>query len=163
MFNKKSIFLSVLIVIMFATVSFANQPAYKLNDHYTAVRNDVFTKLVESDKLLEVYREEVEYLKSALEDLRGLQSERYAIQSERIDVLRETIAVKDDIIVLKDKNVDNYKALYDIKSAEVRKAKRDTLIDKLLVLGLGAVAVSNVDDNTAKAAVGVATLTFVLK
>ena len=161
MFKKLS--LAFLIVFLFSTTAFSNQPAYKLNEQYTAVRNDVFTKLVENDKLLDVYKEEVEYLKTSLEELRGLQSERYKIQSERIDVLRETVAVKDDIIKLKDKNVENYQALYDIKSAEVRKAKRETLLDKILVLGLGAVAASNVDDDGAKAAIGIATLTFVLK
>lgn len=161
MFKKLS--LAFLVILLFSTTAFSNQPAYKLNEQYTAVRNDVFTKLVENDKLLDVYKEEVEYLKTSLEELRGLQSERYKIQSERIDVLRETVAVKDDIIKLKDKNVENYQALYDIKSAEVRKAKRETLLDKILVLGLGAVAASNVDDDGAKAAIGIATLTFVLK
>ena len=161
MFKKLS--LAFLIVFLFSTTAFSNQPAYKLNEQYTAVRNDVFTKLVKNDKLLDVYKEEVSYLKTSLEELRNLQSERYTIQSERIDVLKETVLVKDDIIALKDKNVENYKALYDIKSAEVRKVKRDSLLDKLLVLGLGAAAASNVDDNGAKAAIGIATLTFVLK
>ena len=161
MFKKLS--LAFLIVFLFSATAFSNQPAYKLNEQYTAVRNDVFTKLIENDKLLDVYKEEVSYLKTSLEELRGLQSERYTIQSERIDVLKETVLVKDDIIALKDKNVENYKALYDIKSAEVRKVKRDSLLDKLLVLGLGAAAASNVDDNGAKAAIGIATLTFVLK
>ena len=161
MFKKLS--LAFLIVFLFSATAFSNQPAYKLNEQYTAVRNDVFTKLIENDKLLDVYKEEVSYLKTSLEELRNLQSERYTIQSERIDVLRETVAVKDDIIKLKDKNVENYQALYDIKSAEVRKAKRETLLDKILVLGLGAVAASNVDDDGAKAAIGIATLTFVLK
>ena len=163
MFKKLS--LAFLVILLFSTTAFSNsnQPAYKLNEQYTAVRNDVFTKLVENDKLLDVYKEEVSYLKTSLEELRNLQSERYTIQSERIDVLKETVLVKDDIIALKDKNVENYKALYDIKSAEVRKVKRDSLLDKLLVLGLGAAAASNVDDNGAKAAIGIATLTFVLK
>ena len=75
MFKKLS--LAFLIVFLFSTTAFSNQPAYKLNEQYTAVRNDVFTKLVENDKLLDVYKEEVSYLKTSLEELRNLQLLQY--------------------------------------------------------------------------------------
>lgn len=137
--------------------------SYDLKNGYTAVRNDVLNKLVENDKLIDVYKEEATYYKESLAELKELQSERFTIQNERIYVLKETISVKDDIINLKDKNIDNYKSLYDIKSAEVRTLKRKTLLDKLLVLGIGAYGVSQIDDTGGQIAVGAATLSFILK
>lgn len=140
-----------------------NPASYDLKNGYIAVRSDVFNKLVENDKLLEIYKEEAKYYKESLTELKELQSERFTIQDQRIFVLKETVAVKDDIIALKDKNVENYKSLYDIKSAEVRTLKRKTLLDKLLVLGIGAYGVSQIDDTGGQIAVGAATLSFILK
>lgn len=137
--------------------------SYNLKNGYTAVRNDVLNKLVENDKLIDVYKEEATYYKESLAELKELQSERFTIQNERIFVLKETISVKDDIINLKDKNIDNYKSLYDIKSTEVRTLKRKTLLDKLLVLGIGAYGVSQIEDTGGQIAVGAATLSFILK
>lgn len=151
-------------IVLFTATAYSNEVnAYDLGNGYTAVKNNVLSRLVENEKMLEVYKEEVEYYKQALEDIKSLQSDRYVIQSERISVLKDTITVKDDIIILKDMNIENYKNLYDMKTDELRTVKRKTLLDKLLVLGIGVYGVSQIDDTSGKVAVGAATLTFVLK
>ncbi|MDD3263442.1 MAG: hypothetical protein PHT94_00940 [Candidatus Nanoarchaeia archaeon] len=167
--NKKvkiAVFLVFLVNFFsyFAGMSYSNEkPVYKLNNNYIAVREDIFNDLVTSQKLLDQYKEDSEYLNKTIEELRKLHQERNIIQDERIDVLKKTVDLKDQIIEYKDMNVNNYKMLYDVKAEEVRKQKQKTLMDKLFTLGLGAFAVSQIDDSSSKTAVGVLTLAIVLK
>lgn len=156
----KKILTSVLLVILTSTVSFANNSVavYDLENGYTAVRNDVFDQLVENDELLAVYKEEAEYYKSTLEQYMALSDERKDIQEARIVLLKDTIGIKDEIISYKDSQIDNYSQLYQIKSAEADKRVFKNWFDKLLLVSIGAYAVSQIDDDSGKAAVGAVTI-----
>jgi len=155
----KKLLIAVLLVVISVTPVLANSiPVYDLGDGYTAVRNDVFDQLVDNDKLLEVYKEEAEYYKSTLEQYMALSNERKDIQEARIVLLKDTVRVKDEIISYKDSQIDNYSQLYQIKSAEANKRVFKNWFDKLLLVSVGAYAVSEIDDDSGKAAVGAVTI-----
>jgi hypothetical protein len=140
------------------------QPAaYDLGNGYTAVRVDVFDKLVEHDKLYELYKEEVEYNKKKWEELKELTGKKDEIQEERILVLKDTIGLQDKIIEHKDSIITDAKTLYQMKADEVKKYKVKSIWDKALVLGLGAWAISEIDDSSTQMGIGLLTATFVLK
>lgn len=159
--NKYFISLIILFLI-FTGCSYAAQPAvYDLGNGYTAVRNNVFDKLVENDKLLELMKEERDYYKKTLDQYIALEEQKSRIQEERIAVLKDTIEVKNSIIELKDDNLQNWEKLYNIEKAEVRSLKIKKTWEKILTLGLGAYAFSQLDDSSDKAVVGGLTLYLV--
>jgi hypothetical protein len=145
-------------ICILSSISTAAPVVYKLDDNYIAVRNDVFNKLTESDKLTDSYKKDIEYYKSSINQLKEMQKEKDELQDKRIGILKDTIIVKNEIITLKDENINNYKSLYTIKSNEVRKIKTKSIWQKVLTVGLGAWAISEMDDDNAKYGVGVLTL-----
>jgi len=148
-----------LLVVISVTPVLANSiPVYDLGDGYTAVRNDVFDQLVENDQLLDVYKQEVVYYKNTLEQYMVLSDERKDIQDARIVLFKETIDIKDQIIEYKDSQIENYSQLYQIKSAEANRRVFKNWFDRFLLLAVGAYAVSQIDDNTGKAAVSAITV-----
>ena len=90
-----------------------------------------------------------------------MQKEKDDLQDKRIGILKDTIIVKNEIITLKDENINNYKSLYTIKSNEVRKIKTKSIWQKVLTVGLGAWAISEMDDDNARYGVGALTLYLV--
>jgi len=167
---KKIIIAIIVAIALFLMFSFGEkanateQPAaYDLGNGYTAVRVDVFDKLVEHDKLYELYKEEVEYNKKKWEELKELTGKKDEIQEERILVLKDTIGLQDKIIEHKDSIITDAKTLYQMKADEVKKYKTRSLVDKLFVLGLGAYAVSQIDDSATKFGVSGLTLAIVFK
>jgi len=143
-----------LVIFILAGCSYAQPAAYDLGNGYTAVRNDVFDKLVENDKLLKLAREEAEYYRETLEQYVKLAEQKDEIQDSRIAVLKETLVLKDQIISYKDDNLQNWESLYNIKKDEVRSLKTKSVWEKILVIGLGAYAFSQLEDSTDKAVVG---------
>ena len=159
--NKYFISLIILFLI-FTGCSYAAQSAvYDLGNGYTAVRNDVFDKLVENDKLLDLAKEEAEYYKKTLDQYIKLTEQKDEIQDNRIIVLKETLELKDNIISYKDDNIQNWQSMYNIKEAEVRSLKTKNVWEKILTVGLGAYAFSQLDDSTDKAIVGGLTIYLV--
>ena len=159
---KKFVFSVLILLFIFNGCSYAAQPAvYDLGNGYTAVRNDVFDKLAENDKLLELMKEERDYYKNTLDQYIALEEQKSRIQEERIAVLKDTIEVKNSIIELKDDNLQNWEKLYNIEKAEVRSLKIKKTWEKILTLGLGAYAFSQLDDSSDKAVVGGLTLYLV--
>lgn len=159
--NKYFISLIILFLI-FTGCSYAAQSAvYDLGNGYTAVRNDIFDKLVENDKLLELAQEEAKYYKETLDQYIKLTEQKDEIQDSRIQVLKETLVLKDQIISYKDDNIQNWRSLYNIKEAEVRSLKTKNVWEKILTVGLGAYAFSQLDDSTDKAIVGGLTIYLV--
>jgi len=155
----KKLLIAVLLVVISVTPVLANSiPVYDLGDGYTAVRNDVFDQLVENDQLLDVYKQEVVYYKNTLEQYMVLSDERKDIQDARIVLFKETIDIKDQIIEYKDSQIENYSQLYQIKSAEANRRVFKNWFDRFLLLAVGAYAVSQIDDNTGKAAVSAITV-----
>lgn len=152
---KKLLTIILLIIITATPIAANNIPVYDLNNGYTAVRNDVFDQLVENDQLLEIYQQETEYYKSTLEQYMFLSDERKEIQEARIILLKDTIGIKDQIIEYKDTQINNYNQLYQIKSAEANRRVFKNWFDRFLLLAVGAYAVSQIDDDTGRAAVTV--------
>lgn len=146
--------LILLVLYSFNGCSYAQPAVYDLGNGYTAVRNDVFDTLVENDRLLELAREEARYYKETLDEYIRLAEQKDAIQDSRIEVLKETLVLKDQIISYKDDNLQNWESLYNIKRDEVRSLKTKSVWEKILTLGLGAYAFSQLDDSTDKAVVG---------
>ena len=159
---KKSVLTILILLFTFSGCSYAAQPAvYDLGNGYTAVRNDVFDKLVENDKLLDLAKEEAEYYKKTLDQYIKLTEQKDEIQDNRIIVLKETLELKDNIISYKDDNIQNWQSMYNIKEAEVRSLKTKNVWEKILTVGLGAYAFSQLDDSTDKAIVGGLTIYLV--
>lgn len=159
---KKSVLAILILLFTFSGCSYAAQPAvYDLGNGYTAVRNDVFDKLVENDKLLDLAKEEAEYYKKTLDQYIKLTEQKDEIQDNRIVVLKETLELKDNIISYKDDNIQNWQSMYNIKEAEVRSLKTKNVWEKILTVGLGAYAFSQLDDSTDKAVVGGLTIYLV--
>lgn len=159
--NKYFISLIILFLI-FTGCSYAAQSAvYDLGNGYTAVRNDVFDRLVENDKLLELAQEEAKYYKETLDQYIKLTEQKDEIQNNRIQVLKETLVLKDQIISYKDNNIQNWESLYNIKKDEVNSLKTKSVWEKILTVGLGAYAFSQLDDSTDKAIVGGLTIYLV--
>jgi len=160
--KKFLISLILMFVIIFSRNAYAAQPAtYDLGNGYTAVRNDVFDKLVENDRLIDLIKEERDYYKKTLEEFMTLEEQKSRIQEERIAVLKDTIEVKNSIIELKDDNLQNWEKLYNMEKAEVRSLKIKKTWEKILTLGLGAYAFSQLEDSTDKAVVGSLTVYLV--
>ena len=154
--------IAALIFFLITGCSYAAQPvAYDLGNGYTAVRNDIFDKLVENDKLLELAQEEAKYYKETLDQYIKLTEQKDEIQNNRIQVLKETLELKDNIISYKDDNIQNWQSMYNIKEAEVRSLKTKNVWEKILTVGLGAYAFSQLDDSTDKAIVGGLTIYLV--
>lgn len=151
----------ILILFIITRCSYAQPVAYDLGNGYTAVRNDIFDKLVENDKLLELAQEEAKYYKETLDQYIKLTEQKDEIQDSRIQVLKETLVLKDQIISYKDDNIQNWRSLYNIKEAEVRSLKTKNVWEKILTVGLGAYAFSQLDDSTDKAIVGGLTIYLV--
>ena len=103
---------------------------------------------------MEVYKDEVDYLKKSIEELKALYKTSDSIQEQRFTVLKDTIELKDQIIVYKDDNIKNWEKIYNVEHSKVNKLKTMSLIEKILVTGLTAYAISNMDDSSAQAAVG---------
>lgn len=153
--------IATLIFFLIAGCSYAQPAVYDLGNGYTAVRNDVFDKLVENDKLLDLAKEEAEYYKKTLDQYIKLTEQKDEIQNNRIIVLKETLELKDNIISYKDDNIQNWRSMYNIKEAEVRSLKTKNVWEKILTVGLGAYAFSQLDDSTDKAVVGGLTIYLV--
>lgn len=151
----------ILILFIITRCSYAQLVAYDLGNGYTAVRNDIFDKLVENDKLLELAQEEAKYYKETLDQYIKLTEQKDEIQDSRIQVLKETLALKDQIISYKDDNIQNWESLYNIKKDEVNSLKTKSIWKKILTIGLGAYAFSQLDDSTDKAIVGGLTIYLV--
>ena len=135
--------------------------AYKLNTEYVAVRTDVFNKLTENDKMVDQLRTEIEYYKKTLQELKTLENQKDEIQNERISVLKDTMILKDQVISYKDQQmdykdnqIDNYQQLYQIKDKELSRLKTKNWFEKILLVALGGYAISELDDNAAKAVIG---------
>ncbi len=142
----------------------ADKPvAYDLGNGYTAVQSDVFDELVKNDKLVDLYKKEIEYNKKKLEELKLLTAKKDEIQEQRISLLKDTIDLQNQTISHKDSIINTTKVLYNMKSEEVNKYRTKNLIDKLLVLGLGAWAISETDNSSTKVGMGLLTAAFVLK
>ena len=153
MFRK--LILVVLVLFIMSTPIYANElAAYKLDNGRISVREDVFNRLVTNDKLLEEYKKELEDYKKAINQINLLEKQKDEIQEQRITVLKETISYKDDIITYKDKNLDEYEKLYNSTKKELNRQKTLSFFEKLLITALGGYAISEIDDNTAKAVVG---------
>ncbi len=160
----KRINIGLIVALIFFIItgcSYAQPAAYDLGNGYTAVRNDVFDKLVENDKLLELAQEEVKYYKETLDQYIKLTEQKDEIQDSRIQVLKETLVLKDQIISYKDDNIQNWESLYNIKKDEVNSLKTKSIWEKILTVGLGAYAFSQLDDSTDKAIVGGLTIYLV--
>ena len=153
--------IAILILFIITGCSYAQPAVYDLGNGYTAVRNDVFDKLVENDKLLDLAKEEAEYYKKTLDQYIKLTEQKDEIQDNRIIVLKETLELKDNIISYKDDNIQNWQSMYNIKEAEVRSLKTKNVWEKILTVGLGAYAFSQLDDSTDKAIVGGLTIYLV--
>lgn len=167
---KKIIIAIIVAIALFLMFSFGGkanateQPAaYDLGNGYTAVQSEIFDELVKNDKLVDLYKQELEYNKKKWEELKELTAKKDEIQEERILVLKDTIGLQDQIIEHKDSIITDTKVLYQMKADEVKKYKTKSLIDKLLVLGLGAWAISEIDDSSTQMGIGLLTATFVLK
>lgn len=153
-----------MLMLCFGRAEGADKPvAYDLGNGYTAVENTTFDQLIENDKLVDLLKQERDYYKEVYEKAKVLNADKDKIQDERINVLHDTIGLQKQIIDFKDMNINNYKTLYEMKSDEVKKYKAKSLLDKALVLGLGAWAVSEVDDTSTKIGMGALTLTYVFK
>lgn len=160
----KKINISLIVMLIFFIItgcSYAQPVVYDLGNGYTAVRNDVFDKLVENDKLLELAQEEAKYYKETLDQYIKLTEQKDEIQDSRIQVLKETLVLKDQIISYKDDNIQNWESLYNIKKDEVNSLKTKSIWEKILTIGLGAYAFSQLDDSTDKAIVGGLTIYLV--
>jgi len=153
--------ITMLIFFIITGCSYAQPAAYDLGNGYTAVRNDIFDKLVENDKLLELAQEEAKYYKETLDQYIKLTEQKDEIQDSRIQVLKETLVLKDQIISYKDDNIQNWESLYNIKKDEVNSLKTKSIWEKILTVGLGAYAFSQLDDSTDKAIVGGLTIYLV--
>lgn len=158
---KKSVLAILILLFTFSGCSYAQPVAYDLGNGYTVVRNDVFDKLVENDKLLELAQEEAKYYKETLDQYIKLTEQKDEIQNNRIQVLKETLVLKDQIISYKDNNIQNWESLYNIKKDEVNSLKTKSIWKKILTIGLGAYAFSQLDDSTDKAIVGGLTIYLV--
>ncbi|HQQ39705.1 MAG TPA: hypothetical protein PKY72_05350 [Bacilli bacterium] len=155
----KKILTVLLLILTIVNPAYSQSTAvYDLGNGYTAVRNDIFDQWVENDELLDVYREEAEYYKKTLEQFMALSDEKGDIQEARIVLLKDTIYLKDEIINYKDSQIENYNQLYQIKSVEANKRVFSNWFSKLLLLGMGAYAVSEIDDTAGRAAVGALTI-----
>jgi|GEM_PF-3025542 len=153
--NKKIFILVIALLILLPTIVFADEaPAYKLSNGRISVDEEVFNQLVTNDKKMEVYKEEVDYLKKSIEELKNLHKQGDSIQEQRILVLKDTISLKDQVIGYKDDNIKNWEKIYNIEHKKVNKLKTMSLIEKILVTGLTAYAISNIEDSSAKVAVG---------
>ena len=113
------------------------------------------------DELLDLAKEEAEYYKKTLDQYIKLTEQKDEIQDNRIIVLKETLELKDNIISYKDDNIQNWQSMYNIKEAEVRSLKTKNVWEKILTVGLGAYAFSQLDDSTDKAIVGGLTIYLV--
>lgn len=151
----KKIILSFLFILFITAPLYANNNvAYNLSNGYVAVREDVFNELVKNDKLIENYKEEIEYLKQSIKEVKELNEQRNSIQNDRITVLKETISFKDQIITYKDENMKNWEKLYNNESKKVDKLRFKNFFQKILIAGLTTYAISQAEDNTAKAIIG---------
>ena len=155
------IFNTLLFICILSTSVMAAPVAYKLNTEYVAVRTDVFNKLTENDKMVDQLRTEIEYYKKTLQELKTLENQKDEIQNERISVLKDTMILKDQVISYKDQQmdykdnqIDNYQQLYQIKDKELSRLKTKNWFEKILLVALGGYAISELDDNTAKAVIG---------
>lgn len=165
MMKKYIIAITLSLLLLFSGSALANDKpsAYDLGNGYTAVENTVFDELVQHDKLYELYKEELEYNKKTMAELKELTGKKDEIQDQRILVLKDTIGLQDKIIEHKDSIITDTKVLYQMKADEVKKYKTKSLLDKLLVLGLGAWAISEIDDTGTQIGLGMLTATIVLK
>jgi len=158
----KKLFMIVILILgfilIFQTQAWSQPVVYDLGNGYTAVENNLFDQFVKNEKLIELYKEDIAYKNDVIEKLKLLHGQSDNIQEQRIEVLKDTLGLKDNIIELKDQNIENYKNLYVMKSDEVNKYKFKNWFDKILVAALGAYAVSEIDDNTGKAAVSAITV-----
>lgn len=166
---KKVVVITAVIIALVLMFSYGKSgaeekpAAYDLGNGYTAVENSVFDTLTQHDMLLDLRDKEIAYYKQTIAQLKELNDKKDNIQESRIAVLKDTLVLKDQVIALKDENIAGYKALYEAKSAEVKKYKTRSLVDKLFVLGLGAYAVSQIDDSATKFGVSGLTLAIVFK
>jgi hypothetical protein len=166
MFNKMiKILLIFCFIINISGIVYAEtkDPVYDLGNGYTAVRNDIFDKLVENEKLLDLVKEERDYYKKTLDEYIKLAEQRDKIQSERIAILKDTINIKNSIIEHKDDNLQNWENLYNIKTEENKRLMYSSLMDKLLIVALGAYAVDNLEDSTDQVVVGGLSLYLLLR
>ena len=151
----KKIFIAILSILLLATAAYSSEPAaYRLDNGRISVREDVFNRLVTNDKLLEEYKKEIEDYKQALNQVNELEKQKDDIQEQRITVLKETITYKNDIITYKDKNLEEYEKLYNNTKKELNRHKTLSFFEKLLITAISGYAISEIDDNTAKAVVG---------
>jgi len=166
---KKNFIFSIVIIAALLMLTYgrsegANKPiAYDLGNGYTAVQSKVFDELVKNDKLVDLYKRELEYNKKKWEELKELTTKKDEIQEKRIMVLKDTIDFQNQVIEHKDSIINNTRVLYQLKADEVKKYKTKSLMDKLLVLGLGAWAISEIDSTGTQIGIGMLTATFVLK
>jgi hypothetical protein len=156
--------IAALLMLTYGRSEGADKPvAYDLGNGYTAVQSEIFDELVKNDKLVDLYKQELEYNKKKWEELKELTAKKDEIQEERILVLKDTIGLQDQIIEHKDSIITDAKVLYEMKADEVKKYKAKSIWDKALVLGLGAWAISEIDNSSTQIGLGLLTATFVLK
>lgn len=150
-----TIIISLILILTICTPIFAdNRPAYRLPDGRISVQEDVFNSLVTNDKLMEVYKEETEYLHKTIADLKILNEQGANIQEQRVAVLKDTIGLKDQVIVYKDENLLSLEKMYNIEHKKVNKFKTMSFIEKFLITGLTVYACSEIDNSSAQMAVG---------
>lgn len=156
---KKILFCLTIFIFIFSLASpvFADgKAAYKLDNGYIAVREDVFNSLTTNDKLVDELKKEVDYYKSSIAELKTLNTQKDEIQGQRITVLKDTITLKDQIIEYKNATITDYDKLYKNEKAINSKFRAKNLLEKLCLIALTGYACSQIDDTGAKCAVGAA-------
>lgn len=159
---KKVLIMAVLTILVISSAAIAddinNSAAYKLNNGRISVREDVFNQLVTNEKLLELYKAELEKYRISVEKFDELNTQNIDLYENRISTLEDIIKDKDDIITYKDNNIKEYESLYKSVKKELSKQKTMSFFQKLLVTAVGVYAISELDSNTPKVVVGAGTV-----
>lgn len=162
--NKKicAIIAIFLIITMFPSITFANEIAYDLKNGYIAVKESVFNALVTNDKLNDIYVIEIDRQKGVISNLILVYDEKEKIHTEKVNTLYEIINNDKSIITAQTENIKNYESMFNEKVKENKKLKSQLVLYKILALGVGIVAISQMEDTGWKIAAGAGIASFTI-
>lgn len=162
--NKKicAIIAIFLIITMFPSITFANEIAYDLKNGYIAVKESVFNALVTNDKLNDIYVIEIDRQKSVISNLIITYDEKDKIQTEKTNTLYEIISNDKSIITAQTENIKSYEKIFNEKNKEIKTLKSQVFLYKVIALGVGIVAISQMENNGWKIAAGAGLASFTI-
>lgn len=142
-------------VFIFTPMLYAEDTiAYDLKNGYIAVKEEVFNSLVTGDKLNSVYVIEIDRQNGVILSLNNEFNNKDKVNTERIATLSSIIEADKAIILAQQNSFENYEAMFKAKTKENTRLKTQVVLYKVLMLGIGIAAITQIDSVGWKVAAG---------